>query len=137
MSRLSKFASWLAPVVFLVMCPVLFAQDNMQNSQGTMQAGKTAGTHHMINVTGCLKKGTEPNGYYITDQNSRTWELSSKSVDLSQHINHVVSVAGHEMQGSKEQEAKTGQSEKSEAAGKQYFDLHVTQLKLISDSCTR
>lgn len=137
MSRLSKSASWLAPFVFLAMCPGLFAQDNLQNSQGTTNAGKTTGTHHMINVTGCLKKGTEPNGYHITDQSGRTWELTSKSIDLSQHINHVVSVAGHEVQVPKEQEAKTSPSEKSEAAGNQYFDLQVSQLKMISDSCTR
>src|ERR1017187_3964843 len=97
MSVFAKFSSWLAAVAFLCLCPLLmYGQDTMQNDQSGM-GQKTASTHHMINVTGCLKKGSEPVGYYITDQNGTTWELSSKTVDLSEHVNHVVSVAGHEM----------------------------------------
>jgi hypothetical protein len=135
MLRRIKLTSWLAPFVFLALG--LFAQDKMQNSQGNMNEGKVAGTHHMLNITGCLKRGAEPKGYYITDSNGKTWELTSKSVDLSQHINHVVSVSGHEMKVSKEQESKNEESEKSEAAGNQHFDLNVNELKMISSSCTR
>ena len=43
----------------------------------------------------CLKRGNESGGYYVSDSDGRTWELTSKKVDLSQHVNHVVSVAGH------------------------------------------
>jgi hypothetical protein len=137
MSVFAKFSSWLAVVAFLCLCPLLmYGQDTMQNDQSGM-GQKTASTHHMINVTGCLKRGSEPGGYYITDQNGTTWELSSKAVNLSEHVNHVVSVAGHEMPRSKTDEAKTEPSEKSESAGNKYFDLKVAQLTMVSPSCTR
>ena len=66
MTRLAKSFSGLAAVAFLCLCPLLlFGQDNMQNDQSGM-AQNTMSTHSMINVTGCLKKGSEAGGYYIT-----------------------------------------------------------------------
>jgi len=136
MRRFLRFGlGWLA--AFFLLGSLALAQDTMQNSQGTMNSGKAAGPKNMMTVSGCLKKGTEPSGFYITDTNGKTWELTSKSVDLSQHINHVVSVSGHEMKASKETESKNEQSEKSEASGGQYSDLYVKSLTMISDSCTR
>jgi hypothetical protein len=132
-----KFSRSLAAVAFLLLCPLLLSgQTTMQNDQSEL-GQKTASTHHMVNVTGCLKKGSEEGGYYITDKSGTTWELGSKIVDLSEHVNHVVSVAGHEMQRSKTDETKTEQSEKSESGGNKYFDLNVAQLKMVSPSCTR
>jgi hypothetical protein len=138
MSLSAKPSRWLGLVAFLCLCPfLLYGQDGTtQNNQAEM-GQKTAGTHHMINATGCLKKGSEEGGYYITDKDGTTWELSSKTVDLSEHVNHTVSVAGHEMPRSKAEEAKAEQSEKSESNGNKYFDLKVAQLKMVSPSCTQ
>ncbi len=136
MTRLAKSFSGLAAVAFLCLCPLLlFAQDNMQNDQSGM-AQNTMSNHSMINVTGCLKKGSEAGGYYIT-QDGKTWELNSKTVDLAEHVNHTVSVSGHEMMGSKADEAKTEESEKTESGGGKYGDLSVSQLKMVSTSCTQ
>lgn len=88
-----------------------------------------------VSVTGCLKKGSEDGGYYITGQDGKTWELSSKSVNLSEHVNHTVSLSGHEMQESQADEAKTETSEKSESGGNNYGDLRVNNLKMVSTSC--
>ena len=133
----TRFSLRLAALACLSLCPILlYGQDNMKNDQGSM-GQQTASTHHMVNVTGCLKKGSEAGGYYITDENGTTWELSSKTINLAEHVNHVVSVAGHEMSRSKAEEAKTEPSEKTEAGGNKYMDLKVAQLKMVSDSCTR
>jgi hypothetical protein len=137
MTRFPKSFSGLAAAAFLCLCPLLlYGQDTMQNNQSGMGQNK-ASTHHMINVTGCLKKGIEGGGYYITDKDGTTWELSSKTVNLSEHVNHTVSVAGHEMPRSKTDEAKIEPSEKSESGGSTYFDLKVAQLKMVSPSCTQ
>ena len=137
MTRFAKSFSGLAAVAFLCLCPLLlYGQDTMQNDQSGM--GKnTMSTHHMVNVTGCLKKGSEEGGYYITGKDGTTWELSSKTVNLSEHVNHTVSVSGHEMPRSKADEAKTEESEKSESGGSKYSDLKVAQLKMVSTSCTQ
>ena len=135
MTHFLKCLSGLAAVAVLCLCPfLLYGQDNMQNSQSGMGQNNMS-NHTMVSVTGCLKKGSEDGGYYITSQDGKTWELSSKSVDLSEHVNHTVSVSGHEMQGSKADEAKNETSEKSESGGNNYGDLRVNSLKMVSTSC--
>jgi hypothetical protein len=89
-----------------------------------------------LRATGCLKKGSEGGGYYITGKDGTMWELSSKTVNLSEHVNHTVSVSGHEMPRSQADETKIAESEKSESAGSKYADLKVAQLKMVSTSCT-
>jgi len=86
-----------------------------------------------IAVTGCLKRGNV-GGFRITDQNGATWMLISKDVDLSEHLNHVVTVTGKpapmppQQQGANSQQGEGGTS----AHG-----LRVLTLKMLSNSCTR
>src|SRR5205807_956132 len=93
-------------------------------------AGKTT-------VTGCLKKGDEAGEYSITGQDGKTYGLRSKSVNLSKHLGHKVTVTGTlkpESEENEKGEAKEHQSkEKKEAA--EAGDVRVTSLKMISDSC--
>ena len=89
-----------------------------------------------ILVSGCLKRSSD-GGYYLTDSNGITWQLSSNSVNLGDQVMHVVSVAG--------KPGTMGQPEQSpnQAAGKpQPSDtsarsLRVITLKMLSNSCTR
>ncbi len=88
-----------------------------------------------MSVTGCLQKGAESGGYYITDNDNKMWELSSHSVKLGEHVGHKVTVTGTAVQKSKAAEKKAGENEKSEASGKPYGDLSVKSLKMVSESC--
>jgi hypothetical protein len=118
----------------LSLCGVLlFAQDNPQHSQTSQQ--RTVTTPLLVNVTGCLKKSGTSGGYYIADRNGSTWELTSKKVDLAKQMFHTVSVSGHPSTGAKMQEGKSEQSQKPE--GEQTFTLDVTELEVVSPSCTR
>jgi len=89
----------------------------------------------LVNVAGCLKKSGTSGGYYIADQNGRTWELTSKKVDLAKQVFHTVSVSGHPSAGSTMREGESEQSQKPE--GNQTFTLDVTELEMVSSSCTR
>jgi hypothetical protein len=95
--------------------------------------GKTK--NQSVTVTGCLQKGTEQNGFFVTDDSNRMWELSSKSVALAQHVGHQVTVTGVEVKKSKSVEAKSAGNEKTEASGKPYGDLSVKSLKMVSETC--
>jgi hypothetical protein len=136
MTHYAKSFFGLAAIAFLCSCSLLLhGQNSMQNDQSSM--GKNAmSTHQMITVTGCLKKGNEEGGYYIAGKDGTMWELSSKTVNLSEHVDHTVSVSGHEMPRSQAEEAKTMESEKSESGGNKYADLKVASLKMVSTSCT-
>ena len=112
---------------------LLFGQDNSQHSQTNQKW--TATTPLLVNVTGCLKKSGMSAGYYIVDQDGRTWELTSKRVDLAKQVFHTVSASGHPSTSSKVQEGKSEQGQKP--AGNQTFTLDVTELEMVTPSCTR
>jgi hypothetical protein len=91
-------------------------------------------------VTGCLQKGHEPGALSITGEDGKTWDVTSKSVRLDEHVGHQVTLTGSARRESKAQEKaeekKEGQVEK--AAGKEeYGDLRVTNLKMVSETCSK
>lgn len=81
-----------------------------------------------VTVTGCLQKGDEAGEYSITGEDGKRYGLRSKTVDLSKHVGHKVTVTGTKMREEKEEE-------KNEAGGGEYADLRVTSLKHISEGC--
>jgi|SRR5438105_3017718 len=93
-------------------------------------AGKTT-------VTGCLQKGDEAGEYSITGQDGKTYGLRSKSVNLSKHLGHKVTVTGTLKPESEENEKgeakKHASNEKKDAA--EAGDIRVTSLKMIGESC--
>jgi hypothetical protein len=135
MSHRAQFASrWAGLLIFSLCSLLLFAQDNPQSTQTAQNRRVT--TPLQVNITGCLKKNAETGGYYVADENGRTWELSSKKVDLAKHVFHVVSVSGHPSTGSKTPEGKNEPGQKPEGGNAQ-LSLDVTELTMISNSCTR
>ena len=108
-----------------------------QNDQAAGNPPTTMSTHHQLLVTGCLKKGGGPRDFYITDQNGKTWKLTSDSVNLAEHVNHSVTITGKEAAMPKQQEGKEQESEKNESGGKSSAGLRVLTLKMLSPSCTR
>jgi len=97
------------------------------SAQEKLAGGKTT-------VTGCLQKGDEPGEYSITGEDGKTYGLRSKSVNLSKHLGHKVTVTGTLRPESAEKEkAEAAEHEKKEAA--EAGDIRVSQLKMVSDKC--
>ena len=90
-----------------------------------------------MSVTGCLQKGTETGGFFITGDDGKDWELTGTKVKLAGHVGHKVTVTGHELHKTEAQEKKTASNEKQESGGKEYADLRVTGLKMIADTCSQ
>src|SRR5271165_6703781 len=111
---------WVALVLLSFSSLALYAQGSPQSSQ--TKQGPSAKSGVLVNVTGCLKKNATTGGYYVSDQQGRTWELSSKKVDLSKHLFHTVSVSGHPSAGSQTPEGKSEQGQTTEG-GNQHFAL--------------
>ncbi len=88
-------------------------------------------------VTGCIQKGTEANGYYITDESGKTWELTPAS-KVSAHAGHKVTLTGMTTKGTKAAEVKKEPHEKEEAGSNTAAgDFKVTKVKMISESCSQ
>jgi hypothetical protein len=100
------------------------------SAQEQSAGGKTS-------VTGCLQKGDEAGEYSITGEDGKMYGLRSKTVKLSEHVGHKVTVTGTLRAESAEKEkgekAEVEEHEKGERA--EAGDIRVTNLKMVSDKC--
>src|SRR5882672_9609412 len=92
-------------------------------------------------LTGCLTKAEGAHEYKLTTENGGTWELHSKSVKLSPHRGHTVTVTGkvrnadmHEAKEKVKDEMKENGVDKDAT---EHGHLTVTKLSMVSDSCKR
>ena len=132
---ITKLSFWLIAALFVSLCTVAL------QAQETPAPGTTAKPMQpKTTVTGCLQKGDEANEFAITGEDGKTWELSSKTVKLAEHVGHRVTISGvphHETKAEEATEAKTEGKETKEAEAKEAGDLRVTSLKMVSDSCKK
>ena len=135
----------LAALAFVVLTAlVALAQEpasqdeSKQAAAQEKQGHKTTGPARI--VTGCLQRGVEAGEFSITGPDGKTWELSSRSVKLDEHVGHQVTVTGSAHSESKaEEEAeekKEGRLERA-AAKEEFGDLRVTDLKMVSETCNK
>jgi hypothetical protein len=92
-------------------------------------------------LTGCLSKAEGAHEYKLTTENGSTWELHSKTLKLSPHTGHTVTVTGkvrtadlHEAKEKVKDEMKEhGMNKDATEQG----HLNVTNLSMVSDSCKK
>lgn len=116
--RLVLFASTLALGMYLA--PGTGAQEKSST-------GKT-------NITGCLQKGDEPGEYSIKADDGKTYGLRSKTVSLSKHLGHKVTITGTLRPESAEKQKAEAQETKSNEMT-EAGDVRVTALKMVSEQC--
>jgi hypothetical protein len=92
-----------------------------------------------VRVTGCLQKGDEENEFVITNKAGKKYEITSKSVALTGHVGHTVTVKGTAVAEEKTQneakEEKDEKGEKGEAQENEGGHLQVTSLTMVSPKC--
>jgi len=125
--KIAKLAFWLIPILCLSLCSVALIA---QTAAPEKKAEKSQ------TVTGCLQKGDEAGEFSIKGEDGKTWGLRSTSVKLDQHIGHQVTVTGSTTHETKAEEKKEGQVENA-GSKTEYADLTVTNLKMVSDSCSK
>jgi len=130
--RIFKAMLWLLPILVVTLFPV---RAGGQES-AAKEAREEKAEHSPQSATGCLQKGDEPGGFVLAGENGKTWELTSGGgVKLAEHVGHKVTVTGSRIQESKMREEKMEKDEKKEAGGKEYADLKVKSVEMVSDSC--
>lgn len=115
--------SWTRNILILILALSLGSLASIAQEAQTKASGKD------VTVTGCLQKGDEAGEYSITGEDGKRYGLRSKSIDLSKHMGHKVTVTGTKMREENEEK------EKKEAGGGEYADLRVTNIKHVSESC--
>jgi hypothetical protein len=116
---------WLQSIFVLILALSLGSIASIaQENKAQTKSGRS------MTVTGCLQRGDQAGEYSVTGEDGKRYGLHpSKSVDLSKHVGHKVSVTGSKI--SEQNEEK----EKKEAGGGEYADLRVTDIKHISETC--
>jgi hypothetical protein len=87
-------------------------------------------------LTGCLSKGEKAGEYNLLADDGSTWEIHTKTVKLSLHVGHTVTVTGKvwnaDMHGAKEKAKETVDPGASE-----HGHLTATEVSMVSDSCKK
>jgi hypothetical protein len=87
-------------------------------------------------VTGCLQKGDQPGEITLTAADGKIYDLRSDSVKFDEHIGHQVAATGtvtHEMEAEQKKEGDMEKASSKEAVR----DLNVTDVKMVSETCTK
>jgi hypothetical protein len=127
MPRISNAASWLLPILLMTIFSLHL---------GGQEAREVQTQKDTQNATGCLQKGEEPNGFVLIGDDGKAWELTAAdSVKLADHVGHKVTVTGSRVHESKTREEKKEKYEKAESGGKEYADLKVNSVEMVSSSC--
>jgi hypothetical protein len=92
-------------------------------------------------LTGCLTKAEGSHEYKLTTENGGTWELHSKTVRLSPHRGHTVTVTGKvrhaDMHEAKEKVKDEMKEHDIDKGATEHGHLTVTSVSMVSDSCRR
>ena len=112
----------LAPLAIFSVLPILLNAQEM-------------GGKHSSAITGCLKQGSDPGGYYLMAQDGKMYELVVHGVNLAEHVGHTVTITGHAVKLPEEQESKKEATEKAEAGSSSYGDFQAAAVKMVSSSC--
>jgi hypothetical protein len=118
-SRARLFASLSALILGVVLlAPATRALSTAQDKDGAEGQGKKDN----ITVTGCLQKGAADGEYAIAGPDGTSYQLTPGKVALKDHVGHKVTI--------------TGKPEKAEAGGSSAGRLEVTNLKMVSTTCS-
>jgi len=120
----TKWALNLLAVSCFAVSPLLMAQD-------TTKQDKSA---EVRNITGCLSKGDSANEFKVTASDGSTWDVKSKTVKLSPHVGHTVTVTG-EVSNAAAHGAKEKAKSTMDADAKEHGTLNVTKVEMVSESC--
>jgi|SRR3954467_2224188 hypothetical protein len=122
----------------LLLCLILaFAGTIWVSAQDAPSKGKT----HTRTLTGCLSQGDDKNEFLLTGTDGSTWEVRSDAVSLAEHVGHTVSATGTvraaAMHNMKEDAKDAAQDAGMKHGNKEHGHLQVTDVKMVSDSCSK
>jgi len=111
---------------------LLAQQDEMSSEKGKSEART---------ITGCLAKGDSSHEYLLTANDGSTWEIRSDNAALAEHVGHTVEatgvVANSTMHNLKEDTKDAAHDTGMKKENNEHGHLKVTDVKMVSDSCSR
>jgi hypothetical protein len=107
-----------------------------------LTTAQTKTTHKKTRtLSGCLQAGDSANEYNLTTAKGGTWELHSDSLKLGDHVGHTVTITGvvsnAKMHGMKEDVKGEAREHGMDKDSTEHGSMTVTNLTMVSDSCTK
>jgi hypothetical protein len=87
-------------------------------------------------LTGCLSRGDKAGEYDLMAGDGSTWELHAKTVRLSKHIGHTVTVTGKVWHADVHAAKEKVKGEVNPDAN-EHGHLNVTGVNMVSESCKK
>jgi hypothetical protein len=112
----------------LVLLPAAGFANNGQDRDRDEDRGKVR------EMTGCLQK--DGGEYELMADNGSTWELKGDDSRLADHVGHTIRVTGT-VDHNKMHEEKEKAKEKTQDNPREHGHLTVTNVKMVSRSCSR
>src|SRR6516162_1145958 len=89
-------------------------------------------------ATGGLQQGKESGGFYLISNDNHHLELyPAQGVNLAQYVGQTVTVTGGEAHRTAAQEEKSQPYEKEETGTLQHADLQVSNVTVVSQTCSK
>lgn len=140
-----KLTLWaLAVGLFLTTAGWMHAQDTttQEPTTGTTTTDNSGDTHANVRtLTGCLQKAGGSNEYELVGDDGSTWEVRSDAVDLASHVGHTVTLTGAirnpTMHGMKEDAKKEAQEHGMDKSATEHGHMTVTNVSMVSSSCSK
>ena len=98
-----------------------------------MSAQEKGAKNQPVSVTGCLRAGSDKGGYFVIAPDGTMYELFGKG--MKEHVSHQVAVTGKTATMSREDEAIRYENERSEAEGEPIYDVKVSSITMVSETC--
>jgi hypothetical protein len=114
-----KFTTGLLALAFVLGSAVLAATATSHQAKERSSA--------TVTVAGCLHNGTTTDVFVLTAKDGKGWDVTSKTVDISKHVGHTVSLTGTPV--------TTASTDGSAASATTRLD--VSDLKMVSESCSQ
>ncbi len=139
----NTIAVWMiAGGLLLASAGIAKAQQTTTTQQTTTSTTTSDNPHSNVRtLTGCLQKGDSANEYALLGQDGSTWELRSDAVDLASHVGQTVTITGAvshpTMHGMKEDTKREAQEHGMDKSATEHGHLTVTNLSMVSESCSR
>jgi hypothetical protein len=151
MKHASKFFGLVALTALVSFPAIAQSAGSQQENNAPQQQEKTnaqqadgTAVRTRKSVTGCLQKGDKTGSYSIKTDNGATWILRSRKLDLSEHVGHQVAASGFLAQKNQTAQSPSTSNttvdnaqDSSGAGGAGTINtLHVTNLKMVSETCS-
>ena len=121
--------------ISLVLGVLLLASVSL--AQDTTSSGKSKAKERTI--TGCLAQGSNTNKFVLNGNDGSTWDVTSDSVSLADHVGHTITAKGTvsnvTMHNAKEEAKDAAASAGMKNSNNEHGDMDIASVKMVSKSC--